>query len=214
MDCSTPGLPILHYLLELVQVHVHWIGDAIYPSHPLSPSSPSALNLAQHQGLFQWVSSLYQVAKVLELQHQHHSFQLIFRVDFFSGWLAYLLTVQGTLSDLLQHHSLKALILWHSAFFIVQFSHLHVATGKTIALTLWTFVGKVMNLLFNILSRFAIAFLPRSNHRLISWLQSSSTVILEPQKRKSITAATFPPSICHEVMGLDATILVFFNTEF
>ena len=126
---------------------------------------------------------------------------LIFRMD----WLD-LLAVQGTLKSLLQHHTSKALILRHSAFFIVQLSHPYVTTGKTIALTRWTFVGKMMSLLYNMLSRLVIIFLPRSKHLLISWLQSPSAVILEPQK---IRSATVSPSICHEVMGLDAMILVF-----
>ena len=119
-----------------------------------------------------------------------------------------LLAVQGTLKSFLQHHSSKASILWHSAFFIVQLSHPYMTTGKTIALTRRTFVGKVMSLLFNILSRVVITFLPRSKHLLISWLQSPSAVILEPQKIKSATVSTVSPSVSHEVMGLDAMILV------
>ena len=114
------------------------------------------------------------------------------------------LAVQGTLKRLLQHHSLKASILRCSAFFIVQLSHPHMTTGKTIALTRQTFVGKVMSLLFNMLSRWVITFLPRSKFNLISWLQSPSAVILEPPKIKSDTLSTVSPSICHEVMGLDA----------
>ena len=121
-----------------------------------------------------------------------------------------LLAVQGTLKSLLQHHSSKAALLQHSAFFAVQLSHPYVTTGKTIALTLCTFVSKViMPLLFNMLSRLVIAFLPRSKRLLISWLQSTSAVILEPKKIKSITVSIVYPSICHEVMGLDAMILVF-----
>ena len=136
------------------QTHVHWLSDAIQPSHPLSfPSSP-AFNLSQHQGLFQWVSSLHQVAKVLEFQPQHQSFQWIFRTDLLYDWLFDLHAVQETLKSLFQHHSSKAAILWCSAFFIVQLSHPHMTTGKTTALTRWTFVGKVMSLLFNMLSRF------------------------------------------------------------
>ena len=123
-------------------------------------------------------------------------------------WLD-LLAVQGTLKSLLQHHSSEASIFQHSTFFIVQLSHPYMTTGKTIALTRWTFVGKVMSLLFNMLSRLVIAFLPRSKCLLTSWLQSSSTVILEPKKIKSMTAYTFSPSICREVMGSDAMILVF-----
>ena len=126
-----------------------------------------------------------------------------FRIDWFD-----LLAAQGILKSLVQHN-LKASILWHSDFFMVQHSHLCMTTGKTVALTIWTFVGKVIYMLFNTKSRFVIAFLPRSKHLLISWLQSLSTVILEPKKIKSVTVSTFPPSICHEVIGPDAMILVF-----
>ena len=110
------------------------------------------------------------------------------------------------LSSLLQHHNAKASILWCSAFFMVQLSHPYMAPGKTIALTRRTFAGKVMSLLFKTLSRFVIAFLPRSKHLLISWLQSQTEVILELKKIKSFTVSIFSPSICHEVMGLDAMI--------
>ena len=125
------------------------------------------------------------------------SFSMIsFRMD----WLDFL-AVQGTLKSLLQHHSSKASILWRSAFFTIQLSHPYMTTGKTIALTRRTFVGKVMSLLLNILSRLVITFLPRSKHLLISWLQSPSVVILEPRKIKSDTVSTLFPSISHEVMG-------------
>ena len=124
-----------------------------------------------------------------------------FRMD----WLD-LVAVQGTVKSLLQHHSSKASILQHSAFFLVQLSHPYMTTGKTIALTRWTFVGKVMSLLFNMLSNLVITFLPMSKQLLISWLQSPSAVILEPRNIKS---ATVSPSISHEVMGPDAMILVF-----
>ena len=120
-----------------------------------------------------------------------------------------LLAVQGTLKSLLQHHSSKASIIWHSAFFMVQLSHPYMTTGKTIALIIQTFVSKVMSLLFNMLSRLVIAFLLRSKHLLISWLQSPSVVILEPKKIKSVTVSIVSPSICHKVMGPDAMILVF-----
>ena len=119
------------------------------------------------------------------------------------------LAVQGTIRSLLQHHSLKALIFQHSAFFMVQLSHLYMTSGKTIALTIWTFVSKVMSLLLSTLSRFVIAFLPRSKCLLISWLQSPSAVILEPKKNEVCHCFHFSPSVCHEVMGLDAMILVF-----
>ena len=163
----------------------------------LSPSPP-ALNLSQHQGLFQWVGSLHQVAEVLQFQLQHHSFQWIFRVDFLEDdWFDFL-AVQGTL----QHHSSKASVLWCSAFFMDQLSHPYMTSGKTIALTVQTFVGKVISLLFNMLSRFVIACLPRSKRLLIWWLQSPSAVILEPKEIESITVSTVSPSIYHEVMGL------------
>ena len=127
-----------------------------------------------------------------------------FRID----WLN-LLAVQRILKSLLQYHSSKVLILWQSAFFIVQLSQPYMTTGKTIPLTRQTFVGKLMPLFLNMLSRLVIVFLPRSKCLLISWLQSPSTVILEPPKIKSDTVFTVSPSICHEVMGLDAMILVF-----
>ena len=152
-----PGFPVYHQLPEFVQTHVHCVGDDIQPSHLLSSPSPPAFNLSQHQSLFQWVSSSHQVAKVLEFQLQHQSFQWIFRTD---DWLD-LLAAQGTLKSLLQHHSSKASILQCSAFFMVQFTS-YMTTGKTIALTRWTFVGKVMSLLFNMLCRLVIAFLLRT----------------------------------------------------
>ena len=126
-------------------------------------------------------------------------------ISFRMDWLD-LLAVQGTLKSLLQHHSSKASIVWHSAFFTVQLSHPYMTTGKTTALTRRTFVGKVMSLLLNMLSRLVITFLPRSKRLLISWLQSPSAVILEPPKIKSDTVS---PPICHEVMGPDAMIFVF-----
>ena len=202
MDCSTPGFPVCQQLPELVQTHVHWVNDGIQPSHPLLSPSPPAFNLSQHQGLVQWVSSSHQVAKILELQLQLISF----RTDWF-----YLLAVLGTLKSLLQQHSSKASILQHSAFFIFQLSHPYMTTGKTIALTRWIFIGKVVSLLFNMLSRLVIAFLPRSKCLLISWLQPPSAVILEPRKIKS---AAVSPSICHEVMGLDAMMFVFWILSF
>ena len=125
-----------------------------------------------------------------------HPGLISFRMD----WLD-LLAVQGTLKSLLQHHSSKASILRCSAFFIVQLSHPYMTTGKTIVLTRWTFIDKVMSLLFNMLSRLVITFLPMSKHLLISWLQSPSAVILEPRKIKSATVSTVSPSMCHEVIG-------------
>ena len=129
------------------------------------------------------------------------------------SWLD-LLAVQGTLKSLLQHHSSKAPILWHSVFFIVQISHSHMTTGKTIALTRQIFVGKLRSLLLNMLSRLVITILPRSKRLLISWLQSPSAVILEPLKIKSDTVSTVSPSISHEVMGQDAMIFIFWMLSF
>ena len=200
-----PGFPV-HQLLEFAQTHVHQIGDTIQPAYPLSSSSPPALNLSQHQGLFKLVSSSHQVAKVLSFSlNVSPSNEYLGLISFRVDWLD-LLAVQGTLKSLLQHRTSKASIIRRSAFFTVQLSHPYMTTGKTIALTRWTFVDKVMHLLFNILSRLVIIFLPRSKRLLISWLQSPSAVILEPRKIKSDTVS---PSICHEVMGPDAMILVF-----
>ena len=149
-DFSTSGFPVLYCLLEFAQTHVHWVSDAIHSSSPLSSPSPPAFNLSQHQGIFQWVSSLHQVAKVLELQLQRQSFQWIFRIDFLRMDWFDLLAVQGTLKSF-QHHSSKASIIWLSVFFTVQLSHTYVTTGKTIALTIWIIVSKAMSLLFTML---------------------------------------------------------------
>ena len=129
-------------------------------------------------------------------------------ISFRMDWLD-LLAVEGTLEHLLQHHSSKASNFQCSAFFIVQLSHPYMPNGKTIALTIWTFVSKVMSLFFNTMSRLVIAFLPRSKHLLISWLQSPPGVILEPKKIKSVTVSIVSPSICHQLMGPDAMVLVF-----
>ena len=165
MDCSTPGFPVHHQLPKLAQTHVHWIGDAIQLSHPLSSPSPPAFNLSQHQGLFKWISSLHQVAEVLEfeLQRQSLSFSISPSSEY-SGMISFrmywldLLAVQGALKSLLHHHSSKASTLQCSAFLIIQLSHPYMTTGKTIALTICTFVAKVMSLLFSKLSRFVLAF--------------------------------------------------------
>ena len=159
MDCRTPGFPVHHQLLELAQTHVHWVSDAFPPSHPLSSPSP-AFSLSQHQDFFQGVSSWIRWPKYCSFSFSispssEYSGLISFGID----WL-YLLAVQGTLKSLLQHHSSKASILRHSAFFTVHLSHPYMTTGKTIALTRRTFVGKVMSLLFNMLSRLAVTFLP------------------------------------------------------
>ena len=142
-------------------------------------------------------------ASALVSPSKDYSRLISFRIDWFD-----LPAVQGILKNLLQHHGLKASILWHSVFFMVQLSHPYMTIGKIIALTIQIFVSKVIPLLFHMLSRFVIAFLPRSKHLLISW-QSPSTVILEPKKIKSVTVATLSPCICHEVIRLAAMILVF-----
>ena len=144
-----------------------------------------------------------------ESASNEYSGLISFRMDWFD-----LLAVQGTLKSLLQYHSSKASILQCSAFFMVQLLHPYKTTGKTIALTRWTLVGKVTSLPFNMLSRFVIAFLPGSKCVLISRLQSRSAMIWEPKKIKSLTVSIVSPSICHEMMGLDAVILVFLNVEF
>ena len=157
MNCSTPGLPVHHQLLKFTQTHVHWVGDAIQPSHPVVPIS-SAFNLSQHQGLSNesaphmrwpkyWSSSFN-----ISLSNEHPGL-ISFRMD-----LLDLLAVQGTFKNLLQHHSSKASIFWCSASFIVQLSHLYMTTGKTTALTRRTFIDKVMSLLFNMLSRLVTIF--------------------------------------------------------
>ena len=170
MNCSIPAFPVLHYLPEFVQTHVHWVSDAIQSSHPVSPPSPLALNFFPASGLFQWVNSSCQVAKVLELQLQHQFFHWIFMVDFL--WIDWfdLLAIQGTLKSFLLHHNLKASVLRHSAFFMVQLSHPYMTTGKIIALTIWTFVGKAISLLFNMLFRLVIAFLLLRAFYLYLWV--------------------------------------------
>ena len=170
MDCSTPGFSVHHQLPELTQIHVHWVSDAIKPSQPLSSPSPPAYNIPQHQRLFQGASSLHQMAKYWSFSFSispsnEYAGLISFRMD----WD--LPVVQGTLKSLLQHHSSKASILQCSAFFIVQLSHSYMTTGKFIALTRWTIVGKVMSLLLNMLSRLVITFPPRSKGLLIFWLQ-------------------------------------------
>ena len=209
MTCSTPGLPVHHQLPEFTQTHVHCVGDAIQPSHPLlsplllSSIFPSIRVFSNEIVLrIRWPKD-WSFSFNIRPSNEHLGL-ISFRMD----WLD-LLAVQGTLKSLLQHHSSKASIFQCSAFSIVQLSHPYMTTGKTIALTRRTFVGKVMFLLFNILSSLVITFLPRSKHLLISWLQSQSEVILEPPKIKSATVSTISPSICHEVMGPDAMILVF-----
>jgi len=177
MDWSSPGFLVYHQLPELAQTDVHRVSDAIQPSHPLSSPSPPTFNLSQLQDLFQWSVLQIRWPKYWSFSFSISPFSeysglISFRMDWFN-----LLPVQGTHKSLLQHHSSKASILWCLALFMVQLSHPYTITGKTIALTRWTFVDKVMSLLFNMLSRLVIAFLPRSKHVLISWLQSPFAVI-------------------------------------
>ena len=168
MNLSMPGFPVHHQLPEFPQTHVHWVSDAIQPSHLLLSPSPPAPNPSQHQGLFQWINSSIRWPKYwsfsfsISPSNEHPG--LIFRMD----WLD-LLAVQGTLKSLIQHQSSKASILRCSAFFTVQVSHPYMTTGKTIVLTRQIFVGKVISLLFNMLSMWVISVLPRSKHLLISW---------------------------------------------
>ena len=182
MNCSMPGLPVHHQLPEFTQTHVHRVSDAIQPSHPLSsllllpPISPSIRVFSNESTLhMRWPK--YWSFSFSIIPSKEHPGLIYFRMD----WLD-LLAVQGTLKSLLQHHSSKTSILQCSALFTVQLSHPYMTTGKTIALTRWTFVGKAMSLLFNMLSRLVITFLPRSKCLLISWLQSPSAWFWSPQK--------------------------------
>ena len=194
MNRSTPGFPVHHQLLEFTQTHAHRVGDAIQPSHPLSsplllPPIPPSIRVFSNESTLRMRWTKYWSFSISISTSKEHPRLVSFRMD----WLD-LLAVQGTLKSLLQHHTSKASSLRRSAFFTVQLSHPHMTTGKTIALTRWTIVGKVMSLLLNMLSRLVITFLPRNKRLLISWLQSPSAVILEPQKIKCDTVS---PSICY-----------------
>ena len=219
MDCSMSGFPVLHSLPGFTQTNVLWF-------HPLSHPFPPALSLSNS---FIQIYALSKSIRVFSKEKalcirspkywsfnfsikasNEYSGLISFRIDWFD-----LLAAQGTLESLvLQHHNSKTSILCPSAFFMVQVSHSCMTTGKVIALTIQVFVGKVMTLFFNMLSRCVIAFLPRSKCLLIPWLQWLSTVILEPKKIKSVTNSIVSPSIYHEVMGLDAMILVFWMLSF
>ena len=198
MNCSTPGLPVHHQLLEFTQTHVHRVGDAIQPSYPLCPlllllpPIPPSIRVYFNESTLRIRWPKYWSFSFSISPSNEQPGLISFRMD----WLD-LLVVQGTLKSLLQHHSSKASILWRLAFFTAQISHPYMTTRKTIALTRRTFVGKVMSLLLNMLSRLVITFLPRSKRLLISWLQSPSAVILEPPKIKSDAISTVSPSISH-----------------
>ena len=172
--------------------------------HLLLPSMFHSIRLFSNESaLHMWWPKHWSLSFNISPSNEHPGL-ISFRMD----WMD-LLEIQGTIKSLLQHHSPKASIFRRSAFFIVPLSHPYMTTGKTIALTRQAFVGKVMSLLFNMLSRLVINFLPRSKHLLISWLQSPYAVILEPKKIKYVTVSTVSPAICYEVMGPDAMILVF-----
>ena len=209
------GLQHSRPLLELTQTHVHRVGDAIQPSHPPLSPSPPAFSLSQHQGLFKWVSSFHQVAKIIGVSASASVFAMNIQ-DWFPlgliGWIS--LQSKGLSKSLLQHRCSKASILWSSAFSMVLLSHPYMTTGKTVALTRWTFVGKVMSLLFNMLSRLVMAFLPRSKHLLISWLQSPSAVIFgAPQNKVCHCFHCFPNYLpwsdrtgCHDLRFLNVEL--------
>ena len=206
MNHSTPGLPVHHQLPKLTCIKSVMPSSHLILCHPLlllPPIPPSIRVFSNESTLHMRWPKYWSFSLSISLCSEHPGL-----VSFRMGWLD-LLAVQGTLKSLLQHHSSKESVLRCSAFFTVHLSHPYMTTGKTIALTRWTFVGKVISLLFNMLSRLVIAFLPRSKHLLISWLQSPSAMTLEPKKIKSDTVSTVSPSICHEVMGPDAMILVF-----
>ena len=210
-----PGFPVLHYLPQFAQTYVCWVNDAVQPYILcfilLLPSVfPSIMVFCSELALhIRWPKYWSFSFSISISPSNEYSGLISFRID----WLD-LLAVQGTLKSFLQHHSSKASILWPSAFFMIHLSHPYMTTGKTIALTIWTFVGKVMSFLLNTLSRFVIAFLSRGKHLFILWLQSPSAVILETKKIKSVTISTFSSTICHEVMGLDVMTFVFLNVEF
>ena len=208
MDCSTTGLPVhrSQSLLRFMPIESVMTSNHLILCHPLLllPSIFPSIRVFSVESVLQIRWPNYWSFNVSISPSNEYSGLISFRMD----WLD-LLEVQGTLKSLFQHHNTKASLLWHSAFFIVQVSHPYTTTGKTIALTRCTFVGKVMSLLFNMLSRFVIAFLPRSKRLLISWLQSPSALILEPENIKCITVSTVSPSIYHEVMGTDVIILIF-----
>ena len=208
MDCSTPGLPVHHQLPELTQTLSI---ESVMPSNHLVlcrplllPSIFPSIRVFSNKSVLRIRWPKYWSFSFNISPSNEHSGLISFRVH----WLD-VLAVQETLKSLLQHHSSKASILQHSVFFIVQLSHPYMTAGKTIALTRWTFVSKVMSLFFNMLSRLVITFLSRSKGLLIPWPQSPSAVILKPPKIKSDTVSTVSPSISHEVIGPDAMILVF-----
>ena len=184
MDCSTLGLPVHHQLLELTQTYVQRVGDAIQPSHPLSFPSP-AFNLSQHQGLFQWTQFFASGGQSIGASASASVLPMNILDWFPLGWTSWISLQSKGLSRVFSNTTVQKHQFFGAQLSLVQLSHWYMTTGKTVALTRQTFVGKVMSLLFNALSRLVIYFLPRSKHFLISWLQSPSAVILEPKKIKS-----------------------------
>ena len=185
MDCSMPGLPAHHHLLKLAQTHVHRVSNVIQPSHPLLSPFPPAFNLAQHRGLLQWVSSSHQAAKVLELQLQYQSFQWIFRTDFPSDRLVWSPCSPRDSQESSPTPQFKSINSSVPSFLYgptLTSTHDYWKNHSTIALTRRTFVDKVVSLLFNMLSRLLVAFLPRSKCLFIPWLQSPSAWFWSPQK--------------------------------
>ena len=211
MDCSMPGLPVQHQLPEFTQTQVHWVGDAIQPSHPLLSPSPPAFNLSQNQGLFQWVSPSHQVAKVLEFQLQHQSSQSIWFPWGWTGWISLLSKGLSRVFWTWQFKSISSLVL--SFLYSSTFMSIY-DDWKNHSFDYMDLCWQVMSLLFNKLCMWVITFLPRSKYFSISWLQSSAAVIFEPPKLKSITVSTVSPSIWHAVMGPDEMILVFWMLSF
>ena len=207
MDRSRPGFPVHRQLPEFTQTHVHWVGDAnhLILCHPLLllPLIFPRIRDFSYESVLCITWPKYLSFRFSISLSNEYSGLISFRMDWFA-----LLAVQGTLKSLLQHHSSKASVLQCSAVFIVQLSHPYMTTIKTIALTRQTFDDKVMSLLFNMLSRFVIAFLPRSKYLLISWLQSPSAMILELKNNKASHVSIVSPSICHIVKGPDAMTLV------
>ena len=209
MDCSTPGFPAItnsQSLLKLMSIESVMPFNHLILCHPLLllPSIFPTIRVFSNESVLRIRWPKYWSFTFSISPSNKYSGLISFRMD----WLD-LLAIQGTLKGLLQHHSSKTSVLQCSAFFVVQLSHPYMTTGKTIALTRCTFVGKVMSLLFNMLSRLVVTLLPRSKHFSVSWLQSPSAVILEPQNIKSVTVSIVYQSICHEVMGADAMILGF-----
>ena len=200
LPCPSPSPGVSSSSCPLSQWCHPTILSSVIPFSSCLQSFPTSGSFPMRQFFASGGQSIGASASVLPMNE--YSGLISFRIDWFD-----LLSVQGTLKSLLQHHSSKASILVCSAFFIVQFSHPYMTTGKTIALTILTFIGKGMSLLFNMLSRLVIAFLPRSRCLLISWMQSPSAVILEPKKIESVTVSIVSPSTCHEVMGPEARTL-------